>query len=994
MKKLIKLLFWLTGLAVIVTAAVVILVTTIDPNEHKDWIEARLQEQTGHSISLDGFVAFTWYPWLGVEASEISIAGAEEFDAEPLAYLDYIKLRVKLLPLLREEYEVDTIAIRGAIINLVRNEQGIANWDELDGVNDTTDDGIEANRDKPILPLTAVALGGVAIEDARVTLDDRQAAVRYEFSDVDISTTELKYGEPVGLSLSFHGNSKRPALEATVALAGIITYATDEQQFAVAPLDINAEIKGRNVPGGMTSAKLSVAVDVNLDEQTVALSDFILSALGTTVRGNLNVQQIDSPTPAITATLAAQGSDLGLLFKVAEIEPLASQLARLAERNFQVSATVDADLKRGDVDLSGLSANLLGAVIDGEVKARNLHSDIPGYQGELNAKGPDLPVLMQVLGQLQGGAGAALADYGKRLAGIPAKAFRVTTVFDADLKSGDVSVPTFSLAALGINASGALDARNMNSGKGMVEGNLTVKGSHIAGLLTALNQAELAEVLQSVELDARVQGTGTSIVLKPLSLQTVFAGKDIPGSPAALILNADTRLNLDKETLALDSFTFDGLGLSSSGQLEFSNIFADPAASGKVEVQPFNLRRFAHQIRQELPVTKGDNTFTRVSLAGRFDRSATALNLDELELQVDATRLTGEFSMSSEAARPVVQFDLNVDKLDLDRYLPPPSKQKGGMAAALPIAAVSTMDIDGDLSIGSLTVADTRLDGFRLNLKAQDGTVQVDPVTAALYEGRLSADINLDVNSEVPTLTLNSKLTDIQAEPLLMDMKGKARLRGKGNFTAALTAEGTDIAAMKRSLNGRMSISISEGAVAGFNLGRALRQWKQFKKGRLINVEESATTDFTEFTGNPVATDGVIRMDDLVLQAPAFRLQGTGILANLHTDAIDYRAEATVVNTAKGAGGKELAELEGITLPIKVDGSLDSPKIRLAWEDILSGLLVNKVLDVLDLPLPGAEEPEGPENGAETEEESSLDPVKELLKEGLKEGLKGIFKKN
>ena len=73
------------------------------------------------------------------------------------------------------------------------------------------------------------------------------------------------------------------------------------------------------------------------------------------------------------------------------------------------------------------------------MKARNIHSETPAYQGELNAGGPDLPTLLQVLGQLQGGQDTALAGYGRRLAGIPAKSFKLNTVFDADLESGDIS---------------------------------------------------------------------------------------------------------------------------------------------------------------------------------------------------------------------------------------------------------------------------------------------------------------------------------------------------------------------------------------------------------------------------------------------------------------------------------------------------------------------------------------------------------------------------
>ncbi len=897
LKTLLKPLLWLAGLGVVALVALVILVTKIDPNEHKDWLEARFHKETGRAISLDGPVAVTLYPWLGVEAGNVSIANTEQFGAEPLASLDYLKLRIKSLPLLREEYEVDTVAVRGAVINLVRNEQGIANWDAFDGE--------AGERDKPMLPLAAVALGGVAIEDARVTLDDRQGAVRYEFSDIDVSTAELKYGEPVDISLGFHARSDKPALDVAVALAGIVTYATDGKQFTVAPLDIDASIKSGNIPGGQTAARLSARVDVDLDKNTAALSGFTLDTLDATVTGNLNAQRIDSPTPAISATLDAQGKDLGLLFKVAEIEPLASQLARLTDRSFLISATLDADLE-----------------------------------------------------------------------------------------SGDVYVPTLSLAAPGITAGGALDARNMKSGRGTVEGNLNIRGERMAWLLTALDQADLAEVLQSVEIDTRVQGRRSGIILEPMSLQAVFAGPDIPGSPAGMTLNADTRLNLDRETLTFDGLTLEGLGLKTAGRVEFADIFDDMSASGQLEVAPFNLRRLARQLRQELPETADDDAFTRVALSGRFDLSDTGMNLERMELQLDDTRLGGEFSMTETASGPVTQFDLDVDQVNLDRYLPPDSQAREASGDGAALLALAATDLNGELSIDRLVVSKVRLDGFRMRLTSRDGVLQADPVTAALYEGRLTASAVLDANPDLPALTLNTELTGIQAEPMLMDMTGKARLRGKGNFTAALTARGNSVAAMKRSLSGPMSLSFTEGAVAGFDLGQTLRQWKQFKKGQVIDVENTAATDFTEFAGNPVARDGVIRMDDLTLKAPAFRLQGSGVLADLHTDTIDYQAQASVVNTSKGAGGRELAELEGLALPLIVNGPLDDPKIRLAWENILAGLLVEQVLDVLDLQLPGSRQPDTSEDEQEKREDTETDPLQELLKEGLKKGLKGIFRKN
>ncbi len=1097
MIKLVKLLFWLVGLAVILVPATIITIVSIDLNEHKDWLTAEFREKTGRSLSLDGDINITLYPWLGLEANGLSLGNAQGFGDAPFLHVDYIKLRVKSIPLLREEYEVDTVHIRGAVINLARNEQGVSNWDGLIS-------GDEPEHDAPALPLASIILGGVAVENARVTWDDQQAAVRHDVSDLNISTAELEYGKPINFNLSFHGKSNKPAVDSTVRLTGIITYDTDARQYAVSPLDINALIKGKNIPGGETTATLSAGVNVNLDDETASISDGKIDALGMTIEGNISASRIESPKPSINATVNVQGSDLGLLFKVAEIEPLASQLARLGDRDFQVSAAVDANLERGDIDLSELSANLLGAAVTGEVKARNIHSDTPGYQGELNARGPDLPTLLKVVGQLQGGKNPTLTDYGKKLANTPAKAFRLAANFDADLKSGDVSVPVLSINALGISATGALDAKNMQTQKGTVSGNLNVKGAEISGLLTAFDQADLAQVLRSVELDTRIQGTRAGIALAPLALEAVIAGKDIPGSPVKVVLDADAKINLDEETLTLHRFSLDGLGLKSAGNLRVDKVLSAPAFSGQVDVQPFdprklagqlkqklpvatdwwaltrvalssrfnglaselnlskpafqldetrltgelkiadmdekpalqfnlnvdeinldeetltlhkfsldslglksagnlrvdkvlsapafsgqvdiqpfNPRKLAGQFKQKLPVTTDRQALTRVALSGQFNGSASELNLSKLAFQLDETRLTGELKIADMDENPALQFDLNVDEINLDRYMSPAPAQRNKSTAkrktqrageiekaansqtratgifVIPVDTVQKLNMAGDFDVNKLIVSNATLERVKLRMDAKDGVVKMAPVSADLYQGRFSGDIELDVNPASPRLALNSRLQGIQAEPLLEDVTGKAKFRGKGDFSATLSATGENSDLMKQNLDGQISLNLSDGAIIGFNLEKTLHTWKQSKQDELYDIEETEVTDFSVLTGNLVANAGVVRMDDLNAEAPTFRLTGKGILADLHTDIIDYRASATVTGASKEAGGKGLAELIGFDLPVNIKGPLDNPKVELAWGVILGSLRPDKIVDeifhVIDLSIPHAD---------------------------------------
>lgn len=1005
MRRVARLLLWLAALLLAVAAAGIVAIVSIDPNQHKDWIAAKVLERTGRALSLEGDISIGWYPWLELEVNELSLGNAPDFGDGVFLHADYARVRVKTLPLLRNKYEIDTAQARGARVNLARNEQGVANWEDLG-----TADGEEAPGRAWSEALSATIIGGVAVEDAMVVWDDRQTAAYYEVSELNATVGELKYGEPIDLALSFRGRSDKPAVEARVQLNGVVAYDLDGERYSVSPLNASALIKSKHLPGGETAAGLSAVVEVGLDDETARVSDLELKGLGTVIRGHLSVSRIASATPSISADLEGQGADLALLFKVAEVEPLASQLARLRERGFQFSATATADLERGDLELPEVSVRLLGATLAGAARARDLHSAAPSYQGNLKAQGPDLPLLMQVLGQLQSGSDSPLTRYGKKLAGRAAGAFEVAAEFDGDLKSGTVSIPVLSAQALGLAIAGGLDAKNMQSRRGTVSGALQVSGAELAPLLQAFDQAELAQVLRAVKFNANIAGTRAGITLRPLTMEAVFAGEGIPNSPATIVMDADAALNLDADAATLKRVSLQGLGLALSGAAEARKLSSEPVFSGRFELQPFNLRQVAGQLQQPLPLVKDRQAFGRLALSGRFEGGGDKLKLSQLQAQLDDALMTGELSLEGLSEGPAIGFDLQVDELNVDRYMPMTPARAEGQATArarrprpeaevvvIPVDAIRKLNLDGSLAVDKLTLANVALSQARLSLKADAGVLRAAPAAANLYEGRFSGDIQLDVNPAIPRLSFNSSLKDIQVEPLFRDVTGQARVRGSGDFSAALSTAGGTSAALKRNLEGQVGMNFNQVAIIGFNLGKHLRRWKRFKAGAplFLDVKPTEATDLSELSGRAVAQAGVVRMDDLQAKAPAFRLRGKGVLADLRNDAIDYRLNLKVANTAIGAGGKELSELLGLDLPVNIKGPLDAPKVELDWGRALAALLANELLDLIPLPnIPGISKTDKTEEADEAEdnkddEETELDPVDQLLKKGLKE----IFKK-
>ena len=990
MKRMAKLAGWTAAILLAAVSAGAVVVLAIDPNRHKDWIASRFQEATGRTLSLEGDVAVGLYPWLGFEVNGAGIGNAEGFGDAPFLYVDHARLRVKLLPLLRGEYEVDTVNVRNAALHLARDAEGISNWDGLVGGDESEAAAAPASPSY----LHAVVLGGIAVENARLTWEDRQAGVRYEISELNLATTKFVYGEPIDLNLDFHAASTRPALDAEVRLSGTVSYDADARRIRIRPLNGRARIRGENVPGGETLATLSARVDADPDHEAVSVSDLQIDVLETVVEGRIAVGRVGSPAPSIRASIDMEGADLGAWFEVAEVEPLASRLARTADRDFRIGVTMDADLERGDVTLSDLSARLLGAVVSGEGAVRGAGSDAPGYRGRLNAAGPDLPTLMEVAGRLQGGDDSLLAGYGRRLAGVPAaaRAFRLQADFDADLGSGDVSVPALSLDALGIGVTGALQAENMRAGNGTIHGELKAGAAEPSGLLAALGQAGLARTLESAKLEARLQGGRDGITLAPLALQAVFAGDDVPGSSATVTLDAaGASIDPDLETFTLDRFTLHGLGLELAGNADVGWASSPPGFSGRLAVRPFDLRSLAGRLGQKPPSTADEGAFTRVALSGRFSGSTAGLRLRDLDFRLDDTTMTGDFEVARRAGTPpvhavhAVRFDLHVDEIDLDRYAPPPggsAKAAGADApSGSPLAAIlgaaRHSDVDGSLRIGRLAAAGAVLEALEMRWNARDGVLELAPASARLYGGRLSGDVRLDVHRlETPRIAVRADLEGIDVESFLRDVAGEARVRGKGRLSAALSAAGGNLDLLKRSLNGKVSVELRDGALVGVDLASRLGGWKRFTDGTSVAFDRAEATDFSRLTGNLVANGGIVRLDDLDAETPVLEFTGKGVIADLHDHVIDYRLLVTVADPVAGPGGELLSGLIGIELPIDVEGPLDHPKIGLDWERAIGSLLVppllKKIVPALPLPAPNG-------SGEETDRKSGFDPFGKLL---------------
>ncbi len=1041
MKKLIKITAAVVVSIFALGFAVILYLLTLNPNNHKEWIAGKFQDSTGHSLVLGGEIGLTLYPWLGISLNEVSVGNAPGFGDEPLFHADFAEVRIKLMPMLGGKYEIDTVKLHGAVINLAIDDSGRANWAGLAG-GDSADTAATSEG----LVLTNVVLGGVDVRELSLTLDDRAAGARHEVRDFTFSTGELVFGDPIDIAMNFAASSTNPALGAQVALEGTVSYDLRANAYEISPLDLRATLSGANVPNGSADISLQTGIAVNFNADTLSIPSLTLDALGTSAQASISGSNVSTAMPAYQAEVDLRGSDLALLFRIAEIEPLATQIATLTNRAFEFSASVDADMRRGNVTLDGLQARLLGADISGNIDASNVQSDTPAVRGQLTASGPDLPTLIEVIGQIQGGRNSDLSQMGRQLAQIPDKNFSVNAQFDANMQNGNVNVPTLDLRLLGatiqgnltasnahtdtpqvrgtLNASGpdlpllmqiagqieggadsalnqmgrqlrtgvnnrsfninsqfdanmqngnidvpvlsaemlglrlngSLNTRNIQNSTGTVTGNLSLTGNNLRPVLTALEQAELGEVLQSINLSVGLGGTRGDLAINPFNLDAVFAGSNIPNSPVTVALRADSRLNLDRETLAMDSFTLTGMGLNVSGKVNASGILDTPDFNGELNVASFNLRRLMQQLNQELPPTADNRVFQNVAISTSFAGSGNHMDISNLALVLDDSNIQGRFSLR-DFERPNIDFAIDIDAIDADRYLAPETQDTAADEAAteIPVETLRNLALKGELNIGRLTISQLRMSDLGLAMNAGNGLLNLSP-RANLYDGNISGTITLDASGDSAVANIQTNLASINLGPLLQDFLDAELVSGRGNVELAINGRGNDTDAIKRTLAGSGRVNLQDGVLHGVDIGDVLAQVEaMIRNRRVAELQRGERTAFSNFSTSLDIRDGVVSTQDLAITAPGFRVTGRGTLANLSNDTLNFSLTAITDPATATRQSEQYENLRGYSLPIACTGALDSPTclpdageiLRVAVSNVLEqqvGNLLNRAL--------------------------------------------------
>jgi uncharacterized protein involved in outer membrane biogenesis len=277
--------------------------------------------------------------------------------------------------------------------------------------------------------------------------------------------------------------------------------------------------------------------------------------------------------------------------------------------------------------------------------------------------------------------------------------------------------------------------------------------------------------------------------------------------------------------IAIESLSLHARDPQSPVSAQFRGKVDDIAVSVEGDLGPLDALL---QRRWPYPVTlQGEVNGQKASVTTKMRIDGARIGLDAMTLKTGASTLIGDAAIVQQAPRNKLSFRFTAPSFALSD-LPSAGAAARAVTAAqaaaakhgvgdepLPIALLQAIDADGEVSIGQLTLAGgSRLDRLLLQIKLQDGRLDVPALQASAFGGTAIANLSLDAARQpAPALALNAQMKGMDLGALLAAVGTRREVRG-----------------------GKTDIRIDIGA-----MGSTPRQWESTMSGTVTALVGPAT---------------------------------------------------------------------------------------------------------------------------------------------------------
>jgi AsmA protein len=512
----------------------------------------------------------------------------------------------------------------------------------------------------------------------------------------------------------------------------------------------------------------------------------------------------------------------------------------------------------------------------------------------------------------------------------------------------------------------------------------------------------------------------TNILLDALNLNVSVNAPEILKDKIDLLLQSDINIDIEQQIATLSNTRLSALDVTLHAELDVNNLLSEPTVVGTLHTDEINARQLLKRLEIGLPAMASADALTKVAYASRIKANASEAGMDDIRLNLDEAEMTGWLHVT-DISRPEVRYKLHMSPIDADVYLPPPLPEPAQAAAAattsadsaaagaaasaqeaeieLPVALLRELDLQGELTMDSVTVKKIPVSDIVIKTQAKAGVVRVDPLQFNTLDGAATASMIMNVNGATPAYALGMKASDIQPgpvlDPVLAGIFGQkdVTMDGAANLVADIKTQGSRISKLKSAAQGNVRFDMDKTILQGVDFEYYVRNVvADYLATKSLAVpaewrgsfDPQTKTAFNRAHASAVIANGDITNKDLVLDSSRIKVKGDGVI-NIVRNDMDYNALIDIEPTRRQTTAEKLLDQP---LSVHIHGpfeqlayDIDKNQLKKALGDLLEAEAKAKVKKEVE------EEKEKLKQKVKEEEEQ----YKQKLEDKLKDKLKGLF---
>ncbi|MEM8561543.1 MAG: AsmA family protein [Pseudomonadota bacterium] len=255
----------------------------------------------------------------------------------------------------------------------------------------------------------------------------------------------------------------------------------------------------------------------------------------------------------------------------------------------------------------------------------------------------------------------------------------------------------------------------------------------------------------------------------------------------------------------------------------------------------------------------------------------------ELQLKLSTGDSEGKGTLRyAQFESPMIDADLHFNQLD-----PAMLAIAGPEAAAsadttvsgddpLPLQALREIDTKASLRVDKAIIGEHSIDDVRGDLRALDGVIKLQPLTATAYGGALSMEATFDGKHNTAVLDTTGTLTDLDIGEALSVNRPQPAATGKASLSWTLSGRGRTSNELLENLTGPIQLTTADTVLQAIGIEGMLCRAVALTNQESLTTAFPSNTAFTDLSATIQLANGQAKLSPLTANLAHVSLSGNG----------------------------------------------------------------------------------------------------------------------